>query len=253
MIAWIRAHCLIPAVGVTAFAWGVAEGPFGVTEWIVFSAMVWIYNFDAARADAADEINLPERVQWRRRYAQSRQTLIMMAILSLIAAMIYEPRLVAPVILGGCGSLAYSLPVLSVRIKDLPAIKTVFPACVLTAAVLGPRVWLGQATLDLQQLIWCFCFLLVNISLFDVRDRRGDAQTGVRSVAVLLGPRRTLGLLLLLVGALAVLSWDMQRYRLATGLLAAAVAYGAQRPRSWLFYELAVDGLLFAPALHKVL
>jgi 4-hydroxybenzoate polyprenyltransferase len=146
----------------------------------------------------------------------------------LIVAAIDPWKLPFPLLYGLAGWI-YARRIGSVRLKDLPGAKTIIVAGVTAicfAGLVGGPLWL-----------YALEFLLISIDtiLFDIRDLRGDALNGVRSIPVLLGREKTLFLLAVLDGLLALIYWP-------------AAAYGAflivyfRKERDSLSYDLLVDG-----------
>jgi 4-hydroxybenzoate polyprenyltransferase len=99
------------------------------------------------------------------------------------------------------------LPGFSIRLKDLPGIKSFFvPAFIATILVIWPILQTGEkfSWSDLIIFIWCFLVLGINSLVFDLRDIAGDRLHGTPTIPVRLGGRLT-SLLLLALGASMVL------------------------------------------------
>ena len=112
-----------------------------------------------------------------------------------------------PVVAGVC----YSLPPVPGcrRLKDVLVVNTAVVALswAVTVSVL-PVVMAGARVTPLVLVVTLFFFVrtAVSVEVFNVRDVRGDAATGVRTLPVVLGVDRTRQLLALLDGfALAIL------------------------------------------------
>jgi 4-hydroxybenzoate polyprenyltransferase len=100
--------------------------------------------------------------------------------------------------------------------------------------------------------------------LCDLRDLNGDRRTGIRSLPVLLGEKRTRTLLAALLTIVTALTLTMlahapARHALAsrfadlvTPLALGALLFATRTPRSERFYEWAVEGLLFVPAFAVI-
>ena len=92
--------------------------------------------------------------------------------------------------------------------------------------------------------------LLINILLFDLRDRVGNQCAGVRTLANRLQPRSffaLLGVLLIVELGLALLEKRFELMALSIYLCALVCLSG--RKQSPGFYHWAVDGMLFVPFL----
>jgi 4-hydroxybenzoate polyprenyltransferase len=107
---------------------------------------------------------------------------------------------------------------------------------------------------------WAFCHLLFNMLLCDLRDLPGDRQCGIRSIPVLWGEKGARRLLwtLAVLGQLFLAGLIHFRHSgalpfvlisLFTGLYQAWLLQATRRPRTERFYEWAVEGLLYLPAL----
>lgn len=95
------------------------------------------------------------------------------------------------------------LPGCSIRLKDLPGIKSLFvPAFIAAILVIWPIVQTGErfSWLDLVIFAWCFLVLGINSLVFDLRDIAGDRLHGTPTIPAWLGGRLT-SLLLLALGA----------------------------------------------------
>jgi 4-hydroxybenzoate polyprenyltransferase len=230
--------CIYPALGIAAFgaaiAW-LAESAIwpGVGLW--FAGGLLVYNLDRGVRDPSDAQNTPHRDPDRHRVTR----LLVMAAAAIALALLSDRRLLGIVLPGALGCLAYSLPICGVRIKDLPAVKTLFPPLAITvayAAIAGISDW--------ALLSWTFLVLLFNVLLCDIRDREGDSRHGIRTLAVLLGPatRHTFIILLLLIFANSALVAPLLMIPADLYLLALLL----RSPQaSHCFYEWAVDGMLF--------
>ena len=127
------ALCIYPALGIAAFGAAIAQlaksaiWP-GAGLW--FAGGLLVYNLDRGVADPADAHNTPHRRPDQDRNA--RRVIMALAVLTLL--LLSGPHLWYIVLPGAIGCLAYSLPICGVRIKDLPAVKTLFPPLAITVA-----------------------------------------------------------------------------------------------------------------------
>lgn len=231
------ALCIYPALGIAAFgaaiAWIAESGIWpGLGLW--FAGGLLVYNLDRGIGDPSDAENTPHRDPARDQLA--RRFVIGAAVLALIV--LSGPRLLAIVIPGALGCLAYSLPICGVRIKDLPAVKTLFPPLAITVAYAA----IAGIT-DLPLLSWTFLVLLFNVLLCDIRDREGDATHGIRTLAVLLGARTRPALIVLLVLIVANSVVIAPLLMIPAELYLLALLWRSPQA-SHTYYEWAVDGML---------
>ncbi len=232
-----------------------------------FCAGLLVYNSDRVFADPADAINLPHRIESSARLRPASLVLIAIAALVLLIVPVLRRDwlTLALVIGGGFVCLNYSRPLLGFRFKDVPLIKTFFAPTVIAAALIG-LPWLHQGAPPsgagfIVVLLRAWTLLLFNMILCDLRDVAGDRRTGIVTLPVALGERRTsllLWLLLTAIEALAltalwqapgghVLAWQIASFLVGPYLAALIVA--VRTPRSEAFYEWAVEGVLFLPAI----
>ncbi|HAR66497.1 MAG TPA: hypothetical protein DCR55_09840 [Lentisphaeria bacterium] len=168
----------------------------------------------------------------------------------LLAVAVRTPQLALPLVLGALAAALYVLPACGVRIKDLPAVKTLYPPLILAAAILGPNSWLVGSFPSPYLIAWCYLFLLMNVWLFDLRDIEGDRTAGVRTLAVLVGPAWSRGLLFGVAFVAMLMGFTLgTHYHSAAPIAASVVALGYTKERTWLYYELVVDGILLLPLL----
>ena len=120
-----------------------------------------------------------------------------------------------------------------------------------------PTIYLW-AWLALMVFFWIFLILTINALVFDYRDIAGDRLAGTKTIPVLLGHRRTRGLLLLLAVALMVMSVALCRWRLAGPLVPIVLTFGSAvllRSLRWRTHpallSLLADMLLFLPAIGE--
>ncbi len=271
------------AAGLAAFGWAMgwlletAARPW-VPLW--FCGGLLIYNADRLRRDPADAVNVPARTAASARYRTASRIALTLAAFVLIGLPVArrEWLTLALVLGGGFGALGYSIPILGFRWKDLPFIKTLFAPAVVTAAIFGlllfvatpsqsrgldqPRGWgiFGFLGTVVPLIPWAFCLLLFNMLLCDLRDLRGDRACGIRSIPVLWGEKGARRLLWTLAVLGQLLLGGLIFFRTAgafpfillsilTGLHEAWLLHSTRGPRSERFYEWAVEGLLYLPAL----
>lgn len=156
-----------------------------------------IYAHDRLSTSAEDLTNTPQRALLGQHRGCIHGTIAAALLLAvgLVAWRVPQrlPVLLAPLAVGAF--YATQIPGLP-RLKALPGVKTPLVTGVTAVAYvgLGPWSWEVFGTLMLV--------LIIDSVLFDLRDLAGDRAAGVRSLPVLLGPPRTVGLLLVFCGVL---------------------------------------------------
>ena len=110
------------------------------------------------------------------------------------------------------GGFAYSFPTVGPRIKEVLVVKNVFSGLLFLLSVFGYPLALGETAPPLPEVIaLCAFFLPLEITyelIYDLRDLAGDAASGIVTVPVRWGERRTRALveLLLALSAAALLA-----------------------------------------------
>jgi 4-hydroxybenzoate polyprenyltransferase len=246
------------AVGIAVFGWSMGK-------WAGFDSgrllPLWlagalvVYNLDRLKRDPADDQNTPERVHWHgmlRRWSWLL-TAAGGAVLVLWPLWIGNGPLLLLTTLALPLALSYSFPLMGVRLKDVPVLKTLFAPLVVLTAVLAPPILLQRLALGVPLLLaagWSWALLMFNMLLCDLRDYNGDRAAGTKSLPVLVGPGRTQALLWLLIAAGAVCAllhgWPILAG--ATVVALGPLAFAAQRRRNESFYEWLAEGTLFLPA-----
>ena len=282
----LHALSLYGAAGLAAFGWGIGWFFVSAESWLPlwFCAALLIYNADRLRRDPADALNVPARTAASARLRTAGFVTLILAALVLVGLPVWRHDwLTLGLVIGGAIiSLGYSIPILGFRWKDVPLVKTLFAPAVVTAAVFGLVIFVdapghpsalhihhGSGVFDLFfasvcLVPWAFCHLLFNMLLCDLRDRVGDAQCGIRSIPVVWGEkgaRRLLWglavtgqvILALLLRSQVLEQMPIALLSLLTGLYQACLLLATRRPRSERFYEWAVEGLLYLPALARAL
>ena len=279
----LHALSLYGAAGLAAFGWamgwllGLPTAPW-LPLW--FCAALVIYNADRLRRDPADALNVPARTTASARLRRASAVTLALAGLVLIGlpALRREWTVLACILGGAFISLGYSIPILGFRWKDIPLLKSVFAPAIITAAIFiltfhtriplsyfqdfsrVDHLFTEEFKICLFLAPWAFLYLLFNMLLCDLRDRAGDAQCRIRSIPVVLGEKGTQRLLwtLACLGQLCLpYLIDLDKGRilafvllsLLTGSYQLYLLHATRRPRSERFYEWAVEGLLYVPAL----
>ncbi len=258
------------ALGIVSFGWALSRLlQFDCTPYVPlwFCSALFIYNLDRLKADPADLINTPARSRSAARLRNASRAIAALSGAALIAVPIIERNWLMLLLTTG-GALVcmnYSVPMLGFRFKDIPFLKSFFaPALVTAAFVIPPALQQrpgAAAACYIAASAWTLCVTLFNMILCDLRDIKGDARTGIRSLPVALGARRTIRLLAALVGlgallsaivissspATAVIPWTFISVMMSIYLAALLAAVHKPMPES--FYEWWVEGILIVPAL----
>ena len=279
----IHALSLYGAAGIAAFGWAMGwltGAP--AADWLPlwFCAALLIYNADRLRRDPADALNVPARTAASARLRAASIAVLAAAAFTLIALPLrrWDWTKIECILTGAIVALGYSIPIFGIRWKDVPLVKTLFAPTVVTLAVFAPTFlttvgeWEGVrgirrafTLVEFDEGIhplaaWAWCYLLFNMLLCDLRDRTGDAQCGIRSIPVVWGEngaRRLLWalavigqiLLVALIRSRLIEDLPLALLALLTGACQGCLIHATRRPRSERFYEWAVEGLLYVPAV----
>ena len=265
-LAALHALAFYVAAAIAAFGWACcALVRWDASPWMPlwFCGALLIYNVDRLRSDPADRINLPARTALIRRLRPAG-----FAIAALSALVLVVPPFLrrdwlslALVVAGAIAGLSYSVPIFGARLKSVPLLKTFFaPVAVVCAIFVPPWLREGAPAHAFIALAWAWCLLEFNMILCDVRDIEGDGACGISTLPSLLGEKGTLSTLVALIVITTVLALakglvgprDADSW-LALGSVGAAllttILIESRVRRSEQFYEWAVDGLLFFPAV----
>ena len=263
---------LLELVGASAItALGCAACTILQIDWsrsapLWFAGYLFVYNADRLYLDPADRLNTPLRSSWGARLRGCRVVLVWFSagILGIWPLVTGRFWLLFPLAVAFGILCFYSRPIpgAGFRLKDLPYLKSLLaPAVIAIVLVPWPALESGNG---LQQKVWLvffwiFLILTINALVFDYRDIAGDRLTGTKTIPVLLGHRRTRGLLMLLAVALIVISIALCWFRLAGPLVPIVLTFGSAvllRSLRWRIHpallSLLADILLFLPALGEL-
>jgi 4-hydroxybenzoate polyprenyltransferase len=231
---------------------------------LVFSATLLVYNLDRlVSASEEDQVQGTERHRWIHRRSKMLWGLAGAGALgSVVSLVLVKPVLWKALIPLGVVSLAYSLPILvggegRKRLKELPGLKIFVIAMVWTAVtVLLPALNAGADILSPDVLLLSgerFLYIFAITLPFDVRDIRRDEASGITTLPMLLGVKRTRDLSLALMGVFAGIC--AVHYGLSPGDFGVSMAVfaaltacllGFSRPqRGELYYVGLLDGTMF--------
>ncbi len=177
---------------------------------IMFLVTFSVYNLNRKTDECEDAINHSRRYAFTKKYAKVLMNLSLAAYaLAFLIAGMHGIVAVAITAIPLVNGILYSIPFLPRgfryrRLKDIPFVKNfiVGLAWAVPVAFL-PVACTGYSAGMMTFVIGLFFFLLsfVDSTVFDIRDVKGDAETGVQTIPVILGIRRTEILLSVMNGA----------------------------------------------------
>jgi len=191
----------------------------------VFLLVFAVYANDHAKGSDEDRLNNPDRIiQYPiERIANCAGVLAII----IVAATDYTklPFVLVPVIVGH----SYTRKIGNFRPKDLPGLKT------LIVAAPTAYCYAGLVGGDWRAYALVFLVTVIDTTLCDIRDLRGDAANGVRTIPVIWGRSRTL---------LALAAIDIAIFALSPTIAILGglwLAYFAKDRPIW-HYDILVDG-----------
>jgi 4-hydroxybenzoate polyprenyltransferase len=253
------------AISVSALGWAACQcsgTPWYPSAPLWFAGYLVVYNLDRLHADPADSLNTPLRFRYRDRLRWKRVVMIVFGSAILIAWPILTGQsLLLPGLLAAAAGLQFysrPLPGCSIRLKDLPGVKSFFvPAFIATILVIWPVLQTGErfSWLNLIIFTWCFLVLGINSLVFDLRDIAGDRLHGTPTIPARLGRRLTSFLLLALGASMVFLSGrlglpgDLPRtLSFALASVHVAIMVAIQRRTTPMLLSFLADLLLLTPA-----
>jgi len=198
---------------------------------IVFLITFSIYSLDSIVDMNKDTINMPER----HKFLSDRKGLFLLCSLTayfLAGLILLQSKPFAlPIIFVPFAANAFyatKLPLLNFRLKDIPVMKNVVVAVAwgLTCTLLPAAYMINPPEMKTLGTVLYFMLIMTFIAavLYDVRDVKGDKETGVRTIPVIFGARKTTAILLALnstlLPLLALVNGEIQL------LMAGLIFYG---------------------------
>jgi 4-hydroxybenzoate polyprenyltransferase len=198
---------------------------------VVFLTTFSIYSLDSIVDMNKDTINMPER----QRFLSERKRLFLFCSLAayFLAGLILlqsKPFALPIIFLPFAANAFYAtkLPMLNFRLKDVPVVKNFVVAVAwgLTCTLLPAAYMINPPEMKTLGTVFYFMLMMTFIAavLYDVRDVKGDEETGVRTIPVILGARKTTAILLALnstlLPLLALVNGEIQL------LMAGLILYG---------------------------
>jgi len=191
-----------------------------------------IYNLNKLTDIKEDSVNVPDRAGF---IEKNKRFVIWATIVSYIAAFslsfLQNPLSIFVILFPFCIGLIYSIKISSFRLKDITGIKNIVVALAWT--VIGTFLPLAISFRDFIVILLIFYFfftkLFINTVIFDVRDIEGDGISGVRTIPVVLGRKKTKNILLFLNSTLIpwlAFSYHAGFFHQYLFVLIFAIAYG---------------------------
>ncbi|WFN34280.1 UbiA family prenyltransferase [Methanogenium sp. S4BF] len=167
---------------------------------IIFLVTFSVYNLNRKTDEDEDAINHSRRYAFTKKYAKILMDLsIATYVVAFLIAGIYGIAAVAITAIPLINGVLYSIPFLPHgfryrRLKDIPFVKNfivglawALPIALLPVACSGCPP--GEMTIAVGFLFFLLSF--IDSTVFDIRDVKGDAETGVQTIPVILGIQRT--------------------------------------------------------------
>ena len=203
-----------------------------------------IYNLNKLTDIKEDSVNVPDRAGF---IEKNKRFVIWATIVSYIAAFslsfLQNPLSIFIILFPFCIGLIYSIKISSFRLKDITGIKNIVVALAWT--VIGTFLPLAISFRDFIVILLIFYFfftkLFINTVIFDVRDIEGDRISGVRTIPVVLGRKKTKNILLFLNSTLIpwlAISYFAGLFHQYLFVLIFAIAYGY-----WYILHFCKDGI----------
>lgn len=208
---------------------GLSNRPFDPMAALILLLLTFaIYAADHAGGSKEDLLNTPDRA-WLAKYPIK----LLAAIAYLMALLItiwWDASKLPCVLVVGLAGVLYTLTIRGVRLKNAPGVKTFVVAsstAICRAGLVGGAAWLY---------VLVFLVMIIDTVLCDMRDVRGDAAEGVRTMPVMFGRGRTLAIL----AAVDVLIFTFLSQIVA--MVGAFLIIFFRKERPGLSYDLLVDG-----------
>jgi 4-hydroxybenzoate polyprenyltransferase len=163
-----------------------------------------IYNLNRKTDEDEDAINREDRYSFTKRYEKVLFGLSVTGIgISLVLSALHgiEAILVTlfPFVIGTLYSVRWLPPTLPYRrLKEIPFVKNIMVGLAWSVFLALLPVYLNNTVPDIRTGIMCILFFFWGImasTIPDIRDRDGDARTGVRTLPVIFGEEKTRRLL----------------------------------------------------------
>lgn len=259
-----------------------------VNSWLTVATFIGTVTFYSYPYAVHTSTSADPRVAWRRRHrvlVDRLQRWGVVALIALAAGMAIRHRAairtmipfewITLLVFPSAAALYYKAPVvarvMTLRHSGWPkpfVIGFVWAGVVVAYPILFARLQYGQPTplslFPILLFIKTLMFVAILAMLFDIKDRDADRRVGLSTVVTLVGPERTLfhvSLPLTVLGVITFLSYaTVQQLTLTRVILVltpfallVAGIISLTRPRTLLYYLVAVDGLMLAKAVLDIL
>jgi hypothetical protein len=210
--------------------------PYDPIASVILGLVTWaIYAADHAGGSAEDLTNNPGRA-WLAKYPVKKLAALAYLLAIIITIWWDAPKLPCVLVVGLAGA-AYTARIRGVRPKDILGVKTLIVAsstAICRAGLVGGAGWLYALV---------FLVMVIDTVLCDMRDMKGDAAEGVRTIPVVLGRGATLAIL-------AVVDVIIFTLSPIVAMVGAGLIWYFRKERCSLSYDLLVDGwMLWAVVL----
>jgi len=252
---------LVVATGTAAlglFLSLVFSGDYDVLSLAILSILTWqIYTLDRVIKQPEDKLTMRRSVQelvFMQTQVKLFRRLLVALTLAQVVMLVFRPYALVGVAVGLGGGLMYSLkiPLLGMRVKQIPLFKAVYVPVILVAyCMLTPWVFPSVAS-HWAVLVMLAVAFSINASLFDLRDADRDRSAGIRTVANVAGKRGLLvGLwpVTLFAAGLPLLWWNTPEVWAAGAMVwtTALSSLRLWRPAPGWYYSVVIDATMLAP------
>jgi len=167
---------------------------------IMFLVTFSVYNLNRKTDEIEDAINHSRRYAFTKKYAKVLMNLSLATyIVAFVIAGMYGIMAVVITAIPLVNGILYSIPFLPRgfryrRLKDIPFVKNFIVGLAWAVPVaLLPVACTGRSLGEMTVAVGFFFFFLsfIDSTVFDIRDVKGDAETGVKTIPVILGIQRT--------------------------------------------------------------
>jgi 4-hydroxybenzoate polyprenyltransferase len=184
---------------------------------MMFFVCFSVYNLNRKTDEAEDAINREDRYSFTKKYEKPLYlSAVLGSVLALLLASLYGVSSFLLILTPFIAGILYSIPFLPPnsdyrRLKEIPLAKNV----VVTIAWAVPLTFLPLAVAHAPvtpataiNLVFFSSWAFIASTLPDIRDKEGDEKAGIRTIPVVIGIERTLGVLTLInlaIGGCAVI------------------------------------------------
>jgi 4-hydroxybenzoate polyprenyltransferase len=237
-IMFSSSYVAIAAVGLAYTSCFIQSIPWEGTILLIMALVSFsVYNLNRKTDEEEDEINHQDRFIFTKKFEKHLFCAAILAYgLALAIAAYYGIIVFGIVLIPLISGILYSVPLLPAswryrRLKEIPAFKNLvvafawaLPLSLLPVFITGAEITTSTAV---AAILFISYFIFASV-LPDIRDREGDAATGVRTIPVVIGVERTKALLVglnLILGGGVIAIWFSKLSFPVTIILLTAVLY----------------------------